>query len=922
MAREGSSGQPSRARPRVLAVDDDGVSRALIGQTLGEAGIDVVAVDVDVAGGLLESDDFDLVMCDGTMPGTSGLEFLKRFRSIPRLDSTPFMFVTSASEPQDVLAGIRAGADDYITKPFDPAELTERVNERLHRVSRTRSRLLVDVETFSYALERELARVSGGDQGGVLAVMNIPNLSIVERELGETIRRKVIEHAATRLGQFTDDIDTVGMTRHGDLAILLPSTTGRDAADRLRGMSFQIARLAIASGDRTIRPVPTIGFTEFTKKEKASSSELFARAVEAAHQAENTGDLQPRRWISEREAKQAKKKTDHHPLREALQVFASFLLGIAVPYFAYFGLYELGVDVSWPIYLTCVITLVFTGVMIWTEGFAAMRHPGAPAEASEPEPPASAIICAYLPNEADTIVETVEHFLSLEYEPGLQVILAYNTPQPLPVENELRELAAENPSLLLLHVRDSNSKAQNVNAAIGHITGRFIGVFDADHHPDPGSFQRAWRWLSNGYTVVQGHCLARNPEDSFLSKMVAVEFESIYGTNHPGRWMRDGFGIFGGSNGYWTTEALHIIRMRGSMLTEDIDSSMRLLESGAQIASDPHLISRELATTTPKQIWNQRLRWAQGWTQVSIQHCRSMLGLPHFNARQRFGVYWLLFHREIYPWLSLQIFPLLLFWWARGDVIDWVVPIFLAATIFTMTVGPGLTFINYRLSHPSIKKRSWFFQYGLFGVLFYTEAKNVISRVAHLKELMGESSWRVTPRSADPGHGTVLLPGHTEILHVTKTPLETSGSADVYQLGIEVEGEPARALDVGPEYFATWSGFAATATPGLSADSFVRALNASKGAVVQEASQILDLEPLELSMVAFHLWGKSFRQEREERADRYLGRRDDPTQRDGAKAQMTQLLLSEIIDHLRAHGYEYLGPRSGKWAIPDKATVG
>jgi cellulose synthase/poly-beta-1,6-N-acetylglucosamine synthase-like glycosyltransferase len=298
----------------------------------------------------------------------------------------------------------------------------------------------------------------------------------------------------------------------------------------------------------------------------------------------------------------------------------------------------MGFDVSWPVYLAVVAALVSTATLIWLEGVFAVRHKGAPLVAGAPEPPASVIICAYMPNEAATIVETIEHFLTVDYRAGLQVILAYNTPHDLPVEAELQSIADRNPNLLLLKVANSNSKAQNLNAALARANGDFIGVFDADHRPDPDSYHRAWRWLSNGYDVVQGHCLVRNPEETFLAKMVAIEFETIYAVSHPGRWMHDGFGIFGGSNGYWRTDVLHMTRLRGSMLTEDIDASMRVLEAGGRIASDPELISRELATTTVKQIWNQRLRWAQGWTQVSVRHLWQMLRLPHFSSRQKFGV--------------------------------------------------------------------------------------------------------------------------------------------------------------------------------------------------------------------------------------------------------------------------------------------
>jgi hypothetical protein len=137
--------------------------------------------------------------------------------------------------------------------------------------------------------------------------------------------------------------------------------------------------------------------------------------------------------------------------------------------------------------------------------------------------------------------------------------------------------------------------------------------------------------------------------------------------------------------------------------------------------------------------------------------------MPHFTIRQKLGIFNLLLQREVYPWISLQIFPLVAFWIARGDVLNWFVPIFVATTIFTSTVGPGSVFFAYRLAHPDIKRhRAWFWQYLVFSTLIYTEAKNVIGRVAQLKQAMGETSWRVTPRSADPAPGFPKMPDQKE----------------------------------------------------------------------------------------------------------------------------------------------------------------
>ena len=303
----------------------------------------------------------------------------------------------------------------------------------------------------------------------------------------------------------------------------------------------------------------------------------------------------------------------------------------------------------------------------------------------------------------------------------------------------------------MVRVEGSTSKAQNVNAVLHLATGEFTGMFDADHEPRPGSFDRAWRWLANGYDVVQGHCLTRNGDASWLARMIAVEFESIYAVAHPGRARLHRFGVFGGSNGYWRTELLHETRMRGSMLTEDIDSSMRVVERGFKIRSDRDIVSRELGTTTFKQTWNQRMRWSQGWFQVTMQHTSRVLRTPHLTWRQKVGASYLLGYRELYPWLSLQVMPLVAYWLMRGDALSIGWPLFFFSTVFVLHIGPMQTWFAYRLADPEIKQhKRWFVAYLVFSTFFYTEYKNTIARVSHIKEWAGERSWRVTPRGDDP----------------------------------------------------------------------------------------------------------------------------------------------------------------------------
>jgi cellulose synthase/poly-beta-1,6-N-acetylglucosamine synthase-like glycosyltransferase len=432
-------------------------------------------------------------------------------------------------------------------------------------------------------------------------------------------------------------------------------------------------------------------------------------------------------------------------------VVAQQLACLGVPVLLYWLLERAGLDFTGTIYLAVVIALLLTSVLIWAECLAAFR-PRTPPDDVESYPPATAIVPAYLPNEADTILETVAALLDQDYD-ELQVILAYNTPEDLPVEDELRAIAARDPRFTALRVHGSVSKAQNVNVALASATGEFVAIFDADHHPAPGSFKRAWRWLATGVDVVQGHCVVRNGEDGNLQRLIAAEFEAMYAVSHPGRARLHGFGIFGGSNGYWRTSVLRLTRLRSFMLTEDIDSSMRVVAAGGKIVSDPGLVSTELAPGSWSALWGQRLRWAQGWSQVALRYLWDGLRNPQLSVRQKLGLAYLLGWREVYPWVSLQTFPILAFWMLRGSPpVSWFVPVFVATTLVTFSAGLVQAWTAWRLSAPELRQHGrWFVLFGLVSQLFYVELKNVIGRTAHLKEGMRERRWKVTPRSSRLG---------------------------------------------------------------------------------------------------------------------------------------------------------------------------
>jgi two-component system, OmpR family, response regulator ResD len=119
---------------RVLVVDDDRTVASVVASYLERAGHAVrVVSDGHVAMGAVAEEPPDLVVLDLMLPGLDGLEVCRRLRALsPQL---PVVMLTALAEPDDRIAGLELGADDYVTKPFSPRELVLRIDSVLRRVA-------------------------------------------------------------------------------------------------------------------------------------------------------------------------------------------------------------------------------------------------------------------------------------------------------------------------------------------------------------------------------------------------------------------------------------------------------------------------------------------------------------------------------------------------------------------------------------------------------------------------------------------------------------------------------------------------------------------------------------------------------------------------------------------------------------------
>lgn len=121
----------------VLVVDDDPVIQKLLQVNFEMEGFTVLTAGDGEAGlAKAQAERPDAIVLDVMMPKMDGLEVARRLKNDPATQSIPIVLLSAKAQQADVQAGAATGADDYLTKPFDPLELLQRVGELLERRGR------------------------------------------------------------------------------------------------------------------------------------------------------------------------------------------------------------------------------------------------------------------------------------------------------------------------------------------------------------------------------------------------------------------------------------------------------------------------------------------------------------------------------------------------------------------------------------------------------------------------------------------------------------------------------------------------------------------------------------------------------------------------------------------------------------------
>ena len=207
-----SSASPdTREEAHLLVVDDDARLRDLLRRYLVESGFRVtVAADAQEARARLQSMAFDLLIIDVMMPGEDGLALTESLR---QGSAVPILLLTAMAEPEKRIDGLERGADDYLTKPFEPRELVLRIRNILQRVQQTPERV-EELRLGACRLDLKRGALYRGREPVHLTSAEVALLLALARKPGEPISRQALSQEAQCSGNLrTVDVQMTRLRR-------------------------------------------------------------------------------------------------------------------------------------------------------------------------------------------------------------------------------------------------------------------------------------------------------------------------------------------------------------------------------------------------------------------------------------------------------------------------------------------------------------------------------------------------------------------------------------------------------------------------------------------------------------------------------------------------------------------------------------
>ncbi len=285
---------------KVLVVDDNQTNLALIKVYLEQMGLEVYMAQEAHSGLEIAMEERpDLILLDIMMPVMDGIEMCKRLKADPRTVMIPVIFVTAKDQSQDKISGLKSGAVDYITKPFNPNELKTRINVILQMIE-LQEKLLDQANTdeltglanrrhFFKLLEREILQSEIKGTNLTIIMIDVDHFKSINDNYGHLGGDAVLKQMANIIRENIYPLDVAARYGGEEFVILMPSTPADiayQAAEKLR-RKIETCNWKISADH--IKITASMGVTTMDNNILVSSYDLIKRADNALYMAKREG---------------------------------------------------------------------------------------------------------------------------------------------------------------------------------------------------------------------------------------------------------------------------------------------------------------------------------------------------------------------------------------------------------------------------------------------------------------------------------------------------------------------------------------------------------------------------------------------------------------------------------------------------------
>ena len=302
------SDAPSPIPPATIVIaDDDRVTREFVGGLLRANGMNVEVYEDGKS--LLERlprGDVDMVLLDVLMPGLSGIDCCRLIKAMAGDDFLPVMLVTAKSDPDSRVEGLRIGADDYVSKPFDERELLARVAnmlrlKRMHDdVNEAKARLeklavrdeLTGLYNFRYLhtrLAEEFKRAERFRDPLACAMVDVDHFKHFNERHGPAVGDEVLREISKRLRATVREIDVLARYGGEEFLLVLPSTHFGGALTVADRVWRAVGLVPIRAGGKDVKITVSVGVALYPSRDVKTKDELVKAADRALMQAKDDG---------------------------------------------------------------------------------------------------------------------------------------------------------------------------------------------------------------------------------------------------------------------------------------------------------------------------------------------------------------------------------------------------------------------------------------------------------------------------------------------------------------------------------------------------------------------------------------------------------------------------------------------------------